>query len=296
MHAHDHGNDLTSARALGLALALTLGFAAVEAVGGWWTGSLALLGDAGHMVSDAGALGLAALAAVVARRPPSERHSYGLGRIETVVALGNAVFMLGVVVALVVGAVDRWLEPRPIQGLGVMLIAGLGLAVNLGVVLLLSRGEQTLNTRAALIHVMGDLLGSVAALASGAVVYFTGWTPIDPLLSLAIGLLILHSSVVLLREVVHVLLEGVPLHLSLAQVGKAMAGVEGVRSVHDLHIWTLSSGMVALSAHVLVDDLLGWPRVLAAVRHLLHERFGIDHVTLQPEPSAQVIRPMARWR
>jgi cobalt-zinc-cadmium efflux system protein len=286
----------TSARTLWVALALTLGFAGVEGLGGWWTGSLALLGDAGHMISDATALGLAALAAVVARRPPTERLSYGLGRVETVVALVNAALMLGIVVALAVTAVERWLEPRPVAGAGVMVIAALGLIVNITVFVLLSRGEPTLNVRAATLHVFGDLLGSIAALVSGAVVYATGWTPVDPLLSVLIGVLILRSSLLLLREVLHVLMEGVPPHLSLAQVGRAVAGVEGVRSVHDLHIWTLSSGSIALSAHLLVDDLGGWPKVLGEARHLLHERFDIDHVTLQPEPAVQVIRPMARPR
>ncbi len=296
MHGHAHPGAISSRRALTLSLVLTLAFAAVEAVGGWRTGSLALLGDAGHMVSDAAALGLAALAAAVAARPPTRRLSYGLGRVETVVAVANALFMLAVVVALLVAAVDRWMHPRPVAGLGVMAIAALGLLANLAVVLVLSRGEQTLNTRGAMLHVFGDLLGSVAALASGAVVYFTGWTPIDPLLSLAIGLLILRSSLSLLAEALHVLMEGVPAHLDLSAVGRAMAGVAGARSVHDLHIWTLSSGTVALSAHVLVDDLLAWPRVLAETRELLHDRFGIEHVTLQPEPFQQVIRPMARPR
>ncbi len=296
MHGHAHPGAISSRRALTLSLVLTLAFAAVEAVGGWWTGSLALLGDAGHMVSDAAALGLAALAAAIAARPPTRRLSYGLGRVETVVAVANAVFMLAVVAALLVAAVDRWMHPRPVAGLGVMVIAALGLLANLAVVRVLSRGEQTLNTRGAMLHVLGDLLGSVAALVSGAVVYVTGWTPIDPLLSLAIGALILRSSLTLLAEALHVLMEGVPDHLDLAGVGRAMAGVEGARSVHDLHIWTLSSGTVALSAHVLVDDLLAWPRVLAETRELLHDRFGIEHVTLQPEPAQQVIRPMARPR
>jgi cobalt-zinc-cadmium efflux system protein len=136
----------------------------------------------------------------------------------------------------------------------------------------------------------------VAALVSGAVVYFTGWTPIDPLLSVLIGSLILRSSLMLLREALHVLMEGVPSHLDLAEVGQALAGLQGARSVHDLHIWTLSSGTVALSAHVLIDDLMTWPRVLDDARRMLGERFAIGHVTLQPEPAARVLRPMKRVR
>jgi cobalt-zinc-cadmium efflux system protein len=245
------------------------------------------------MLSDAAALAVAALAAVVARRPASDRFSYGPGRIETVVALGNAVVMLGVVVALAVVAVDRWLEPRPVHGAAVAAVAAVGLLVNLVVVVVLSRGEQTLNTRGAMLHVVGDALGSVAALTSGAVIHFTGWTPVDPMLSALIGLLILRSALSLLGEALHVLMEGVPSHIRLPEVGRAVAAVDGVRSVHDLHIWTLSSGKVALSAHLLVDDLAAWPGLLEQVRTVLRHGYGIDHVTLQPEPAHQVIRPMA---
>ena len=171
-----------------------------------------------------------------------------------------------------------------------MAVAGVGLLLNLAVAWLLARGERTFNSRAALLHVLGDLLGSVAAIIAGVVITFTGWTPIDPILSLFIGALILVSSLRLLRETVHVLMEGVPLHLDLPEVGRAMATVEGVHSVHDLHIWTLSSGSTALSAHVLLDDLNRWPEVLDAERQLLEGRFAIRHVTLQPEPAQQPLR------
>ena len=281
-------------------LGLTLGFAALEAVAGWWSGSLALTGDAGHMLTDSTALGLAAFAAWLAARPPSPRHSYGLGRAEVLAALFNGLFMLAVVIAIVIAAVERVRDPQPVAGGVVMAVAAVGLGVNVGVIYLLSRGEQTLNTRGALLHVLGDLLGSVAALIAGAVVHFTGWTPIDPLLSVAICVLILISSLRLLREVLHVIMEGVPAHLDLAAVGRAMAGVAGVDSVHDLHIWTLSSGRVALSAHLVVERMDEWDGVLTAERTLLAERFGIDHATLQPEPAAQPVRltepPSARAR
>ncbi|RMD71268.1 MAG: cation transporter [Gammaproteobacteria bacterium] len=284
---HRHGDPL------GWALGLTLSFAFIEALGGWWAGSLALISDAGHMVTDATALGLAALAAWIARRPPSPRHSYGLGRAEVLAALLNALFMLALVAGITVAAIRRLQHPQPVMGEAVMAIAALGLAINLAVAWTLSRGEQTLNVRAALLHVLADLWGSVAALLSGAIIYFTGWTPIDPLLSFLICLLILYSSLKLLREAVHVLMEGVPLHIDLAQVGRAMAGVEGVLSVHDLHIWSLSSGKVALSAHVVLDDLSRWPRLLPRLQNLLRERFGIDHVTLQPEPLRPSLRESA---
>jgi cobalt-zinc-cadmium efflux system protein len=269
---------------------LTLGFAAVEAFVGWWSGSLALLGDAGHMVTDSASLGLAAFAAWLARRPPTERHTYGYGRVETLAALFNVLFMVLVVVAISVAAVGRILEPAPIVGEAVTLVAALGLALNVGVAWLLMHGEQTMNTRGALLHVLGDLLGSVAALISGAVVMWTGWTTADPLLSLLICGLMLVSSLRLLREVLQALMEGVPVSLSSEQVGWVLAGIPGVASVHDLHIWTLSSQRVALSAHLVVDSLDEWPAVLAASRQALAER-GIAHVTLQPEP----LRATVRW-
>ena len=156
--------------------------------------------------------------------------------------------------------------------------------------MILSRGEKTFNTRGAMLHVMADMLGSVAALLSGVVIYLTGWTTIDPVLSIFICALILYSSVRLLREVLHVIMEGVPRNLDLPEIGRALAGVKGVASVHDLHIWTLSSGVIALSAHVVVKDLVRWEELLDAIRRLLHERYGIGHVTLQPEPTTHILR------
>lgn len=279
--AHHHPN--TAGRGLTLALSITLGFAVIEALTGWWAGSLALLGDAGHMVTDSGALGIAALANWLAGKGPSMRHSYGLGRAEFVAALVNAVIMLAVVVGISVAAIQRLLQPLSVKGEAVMVVATLGFVVNLIVVWLLGRGHRNVNVRGALLHVIGDLLGSVAAIVAGAVIAITGWTPIDPILSLFIVLLILFSSLRLLHESLHALMEGVPFDISLPEVGRAMAAQEGVVSVHDLHIWSLSSDRVALSAHVVVRDLKDWERVLSGLRRLLEVRFGIDHVTLQPE-------------
>jgi cobalt-zinc-cadmium efflux system protein len=296
MSAHNHHHTTASGqhgradRSLLWAFLLTLGFAMAEAVGGWLSGSLALLGDAAHMLSDTTALGLAAFAAWVARQPPSLRHSYGLVRAEAVAALFNGFFMVAVVIGITWHAVERLQAPRPVDSVIVMAIAAVGLVVNLIVFRILHAGEKTLNVRAALLHVMGDLLGSVAALASGIVIYFTGWNAIDPLLSFFICALILASSLRLLREVLHVIMEGVPLYLDLRQVGSAMAAVPGVAEIHDLHIWTLASGRVALSAHVVIHDMTVWDSQLAALRHLLHEHYGIEHVTLQPEPAMRTSR------
>jgi cobalt-zinc-cadmium efflux system protein len=299
-HEHEHGRhdnhaDHPHADAgprLLWALLLTLGFAAVEAVTGFWAGSLALLGDAGHMVTDSASLALAAFAAWLSQRPPTRRHTYGYGRVETLAALLNVLFMVLVVVGISVAAVGRILEPAAVNGKAVTLVAALGLALNIAVAWLLMHGEQTMNTRGALLHVLGDLLGSVAALVSGAIVMWTGWVTADPLLSLLICALMLASSLRLLREVLQALMEGVPRSLSTEQVGRALAELPGVASVHDLHIWTLSSKRVALSAHLIVESLEQWPTVLAAGRHLLAEQ-GITHVTLQPEPLSSPVHWLA---
>jgi len=284
-HGHDHHDHGASGRLLLIALAATAVFALVEALAGYWAHSLALMSDAGHMVTDAAALGLGLVAQIVSRRPPSQRASYGYARAEVIGAFVNALAMLAVVVWIAVEAVQRLLAPQPVAGQTVMLVAALGLAINLVVAWLLSRAANNLNTRAALLHVMGDLLGSVAALVAGAVVFFTGWTPIDPLLSLVVAVLILQSTWSLLRQTTQVLMEAVPGHLSYDEIGRAMTSQAGVQGVHDLHIWHMSSDRVALSAHITIANAGDWPRVLAGLQRLLDQRFGIDHVTLQPSWS-----------
>lgn len=296
MFEHDHHHHDQSSRQLFVALFFTLAFAGVEAVAGWSANSLALLGDAGHMVTDSISLGLAALAARLARRPASEKHSFGFGRAEVIAAIINAVFMLLIVGGVVLNAIRRIQEPPMVQGLTVLIVAAIGLLVNLAVAWFLSHGERTLNVRGALLHVMGDLLGSVAALTSGAVILLTGWTPIDPLLSLFISALIFASALRLLMEAFHVVMEGVPPGINLAAVGHSMARVEGVRSVHDLHIWRLDSHTIALSAHVIVNSLADWEPVLRRLKRHLDETYGIDHITLQPEPVEEVRFPVETLR
>ncbi|WP_440996110.1 cation diffusion facilitator family transporter [Arhodomonas sp. SL1] len=285
---HEHGRASSGGRALLMALALTGGFALVELVGGLVSGSLALIGDAGHMVTDSVALGLGALAAWLSRRPPSRLHSFGLQRAEIVGALANAGFMLVVVAWIAYEAVARLLDPQPVHGAMVLVVAAVGLAVNLLVLRILHGGEQNLNTRGAALHVLGDLLGSVAALASGLVIATTGWTPVDPLLSLVISGLILISTSRLLREAVHVVMEGVPRHIDLERLGRRLLELEGVEGVHDLHVWTIATGHHAIAAHVRIRSLAAWPELLEAMRRMLREEFGIEHVTLQPEPPYEV--------
>jgi cobalt-zinc-cadmium efflux system protein len=282
-HAHSHGTHEGGHGKLLLALLLTLSFAGIEALTGWWSGSLALLSDAAHMFTDSSALGLAAGAAWLARRPPSIRHSYGLVRAEVLAALFNSLMMLVLLGYIVHEAIDRFNAPHAINGDAVIGVAAIGLGINLLVAWILSRGEHTLNSRAAMLHVLGDALGSVAAISAGIVIVTTGWTPIDPLLSLLVAMLILVSALRLLREVVHVLMEGVPLQIRLESVGRDLATLPGVQRVHDLHIWTLSSGTIALSAHLDIRDLASWLHILAAARDMLAKQHGIAHITLQPE-------------
>ncbi len=291
-HGHTHHAHTGRSGVLFVALGLTLAFAAIEAAVGWWSGSLALMSDAVHMFTDSSALGLAAAAAWLARRPPSALHSYGLVRAEVLAALINSVLMLVLLGFIVHEAIDRLGAPRDIRGEAVIGVATVGLAVNLAVAWVLSRGEHTLNTRAALLHVLGDALGSVAAIAAGIVVVTTGWTPIDPLLSLLVVALILVSALRLLREAVHVLMEGVPQNVQLNAVGRDLAALDGVHRVHDLHVWTLSSGSIALSAHLEIRSLDDWPVLLATARHALDAQHGIRHVTLQPEVPAAM--PLVR--
>ena len=281
-HGHAHGAEAGRLTYV-IALLLTLAYAFVELAGGWWSGSLALVSDAGHMFSDSLALALAAGAAWLARRPPGVKHSYGLARAEVVGAALNGLLMLGIIVVIVVEAVQRLLTPRPVMAGAVILIATIGLLMNAVVAFVLSRGHRDLNRRAALLHVLGDLVSSLAAVIAGAVIYFTDWVLIDPILSLVIAGLILITTLGLLRETLHVLMEGVPSAVDFAEIGNSLAAVRGVTAVHDLHVWSIGSERAALSAHVDIERLDDWPVILAACQALLHERYSIDHVTLQPE-------------
>jgi cobalt-zinc-cadmium efflux system protein len=296
--AYTHRSRPQGARPLAIAVALTLGYALIELAGGLWSGSLALLADAGHMATDAAALLFALAANIIARRPVSDRHSFGLARVEVIAAFVNALAMLGVVAWIFYEAIDRLNHPVPVRGLGVFAIAGIGLVINVLVAWALSRDRENLNTRAALIHVMGDLLGSIAAIVAGLVIYFGGPLMADPLLSMFVAALILRSTFGVLRETTLVLLDSVPHGVEYRKVGLSLAQVPGIVSVHDLHVWSMVPGRSALSAHVLVDDIERWPVILHQVRHLMRRDFGIDHITLQPEwlrrdGSAVTVKPVA---
>ena len=289
LHAHDHDAhdhvvaEATTLRALSAALALTGAFALVEAVGGWLAGSLALLSDAGHMATDAAALGLALFAQWIARRPPSPRASYGYARAEVLAAFVNALALLLLVVFIVVEAVARIAHPAPVAGGAVLALATIGLAINLGTAWMLSRAPSSTSAHGALLHVISDALGSVAAIVAGAVILTTGWTPIDPLLSLLTSVLILRSTWRLLSRTTGVLMEGVPSHLDYQAIGQALSQVAGVTGVHDLHVWTISSGKDALSAHVTIEPGVVHRTVLESLQAQLRTAFNIGHVTIQIE-------------
>jgi cobalt-zinc-cadmium efflux system protein len=280
---HAHSIEQRSQGALVFALCLTLVFAVVEVVTGVLSHSLALISDAGHMVTDAAALGLALLAQVIAKRPPSARHSFGFVRAEALAAFVNCIVMLALVAWIVYEAAQRLFDPHPVAGGVVLIVAAIGACCNIAVAYVLSRGSQGINTRAALVNVLGDLLGSVAAIVAGAVIYFTGWNQIDPILSIFVSLLILKTTWSILRESTLFLMESVPEGIDYLQVGADLAALPGVVSVHDLHVWDMSPGEPALIGHLEITDLALWPAVLEDVRNMLLAKHNIDHVTLQPE-------------
>ena len=258
----------------------------VEAVGGLLANSLALVADAAHMLSDVAALGLSAFALWFARRPATAQKSYGYLRIEILAALINGVTLVVLSLFIFWQAWQRLHSPEPIAGGLMLAVAVGGLLVNiLAAFLLHGASGHSLNVRGAYLHVLGDLLGSVGAIAAAIIILTTGWLPADPLISVVVGALILVSSWRLVRESVDILLEATPAHIDLAAVERAVQDVAGVQTVYDLHVWTLTSGFVAMSGHVVIDDMGRYDQVLAAVHTTMHEIFGINHVTVQIEPT-----------
>ena len=272
-----------SGRALAWVLGLTLAFAVVEVVGGFLSGALVLLADAAHMLTDAAAVGLSLFAVWIARRPATPQKTYGYYRLEILAALVNGAALIAVTLWIVLEAVRRLGHPEPIRSGLLLGVAVGGLVVNLAAVAILHRAKgESLNVRGAYLHVLSDLLGSVAAIGAGIIVALTGWLPADPLLSIALALLILVSAARLVWEAVDVLLEATPAHVNLAALAEAIAAVPGVTGVHDLHVWTVSSGMVAMSAHAAVPDAVPHQSVLDEICRRVRA-FGIQHVTVQVE-------------
>jgi cobalt-zinc-cadmium efflux system protein len=267
-----------------MALILICLIAVVEAIGGWLTGSLALLSDAGHMWTDVSALGLALLAAWFAARPANRKRTYGYARLEILSALVNGVVLVAITVFIVVEALARFKSPVAVQLGPMALVASIGFGANLLALGFLHAGHS-LNARAAFLHVLGDALSSLGVLVGALVMRLTGWFWVDPLISIAISAVVVVGSWRVLREAVDVLLETVPPHVDMDGVEALLCEIPRVNGVHDLHVWTVGAGMVALSAHLIVDDpaVCDSDGILAVAKRSLVERFGIDHSTLQIE-------------
>src|SRR5262245_26624987 len=282
-HHHDHTRG-ASQRTLLIVLVLTFGYMLAEAIGGYLANSLALLSDAGHMLTDVAALTLSLFAVRFASRPATPRKTYGFYRLEILAALANGVTLIVLSLLICVEAYHRLAYPEPVRGWTLIWISTGGLAVNLISAWMLSHShDENLNVRGALLHVLGDLLGSVAAIAAGVMIIWRGWIWADPVFSVVISLLIIYSSWRLVADAVNVLLEGTPSHINAAAVAEAMRTVVGVRAVHDLHIWTSTSGRHAVTAHVVINDASESYRILREVREMLTRRFALAHSTIQIE-------------
>ncbi|HEY2765290.1 MAG TPA: cation diffusion facilitator family transporter [Pseudonocardiaceae bacterium] len=289
-HGHGHGHGTSDRRRLCWALAITLVVMLAEVTGAALTGSLALLADAGHLATDALGLAVALVAAVLAQRPPSHYRTYGLGRAEILAAALNALLLLVVAVVVTVEAIGRLAEPPVVAGGPLLALGAFGLAGNLVALVVLTRGgagERSLNLRGAVLEVLGDALGSVLVLAAATVVLTTGWRQADPVASLLIAGLIVPRALTLLREAAHVLLEGTPRGVDAAEVDRVLRRVPGVLDVHDLHLWTITSGRHAVSAHLVVTGTwvvhCGEASVLDTAATQLRTHFGLTHSTLQVE-------------
>ena len=283
-HSHSHNRAARSRRRLSLVLVLTAVYMLAEAVGGWLTGSLALLADAGHMLTDVAALALALIAIWFSSRPATPSKTFGYYRLEILAALINGVALVLISLLIFFEAYQRWSEPPMVRSGLMMLIATGGLIINLICAWILHGDHKDdLNVRGAWLHIIGDALGSVGAIIAGALMSLYGWYTADPLFSCLIGLLIIWSSWHLIRESTNVLLEGTPAHINLAAVEDAILQTDGVEDVHDLHVWTITSGREALSAHVIHVEAISQAELLKELRAKLSENFGVDHLTIQME-------------
>jgi cobalt-zinc-cadmium efflux system protein len=284
-HNHNHHHHFESSRRrLWLAFWSQLAFLVVEAVGGIMANSLALLADAGHMLSDVGALGLSLLALAWTARPPTQRKTYGYHRLEILVALLNGLVLWAIAGIIFYEAIYRFFQPPAVNSRLLMIIAGAGLLVNLvGMYVLMPSREHNLNLRSAFLHLLGDCLGSMAAIVAGVAIWLRGWYWFDPLAGIIVGVLIIISSWRLVWEAVEILLESTPRHIRLDKVQTALENHPQVQRVHDLHIWTIASGIYASSVHVTIDNHLNRDCLALELEDLLRDNFGLEHNTIQIE-------------
>lgn len=292
MHGRHTRGSMHKRRLLAV-FGLTAGFLVIEAAVGLWTGSLSLLADATHMLVDAGGILLSLLAVWFAERPATPAKTYGYYRVEILAALVNGVVLCVMAIAILVATYERMWQPPVVPGGPILAVAVLGLAVNLLSLALLHAGAHaSLNVRSAYLEVLGDALSSAIVISAGAVILLTGWVWVDLVAGALIAVFILPRTWALLRQAVNILLEGAPAHLDVREIEDAMAAAPAVRRVHDLHVWTLTSGREAMSAHVVVEAGAPSDKILEALHLILHARFGIDHTTIQietePAPLIQI--------
>lgn len=291
---HSHAAALSSGTAAGrhksrltIALSLTATFMVVEVIGGLWTGSLALLADAAHMLTDAGGLALALIAIRFAERPATPQKTYGYVRMEVMSALTNAVVLLLLTIYILFEAYQRFVNPPDILGGPMLAVAIVGLAVNLVSMKLLSAGSsESLNVKGAYFEVLSDMLGSLGVIVAAGMVMLTGWTLVDPIIGAGIGLFIIPRTWVLLRQAIHILMEGTPAEVDIALLERKLLAIPGVTAVHDLHVWTITSGIDAMSGHLVLTDMAQARTTLLSARELMKSDFGLTHTTIQTEDKS----------
>ncbi len=287
-HAHDHTAG-ANAKALTWALALTASYLVAEVIGAFVFNSLALLSDAAHMMTDVAALAIALLAIRIGQRPADDKRTFGYKRFEILAAAFNALLLFAVAIYILVEAVQRFREPEAVQSTGMLIVATIGLVVNLLSMRLLTAGKDaSMNVKGAYLEVWADMIGSVGVVVGALAIRFTGWTWIDPIVAIGIGLWVLPRTWILLRDTTNVLLEGVPGGIKLPELRAAIAAVPGVADVHDLHVWSMTSAEVNCTAHVILADQIDPDTVRKAVATALDARFGIEHCTIQTEAADEV--------
>ncbi|HEX4131015.1 MAG TPA: cation diffusion facilitator family transporter [Pirellulales bacterium] len=285
-HGHQHGRTGRDKLRLRITLVLVLAYMVAEVIGGLASDSLALMADAGHMFADVGSLALSLAALWIAERPPTPQRTFGYYRAEILAALANGALLVAVSIFILVEAVERFEQPHAIRGGLMLVVASGGLAVNLVALFILHGGsEQSLNMRGAWLHVLADALGSAGAMLAGVLIWAFSWYWVDAAISIVIGVLIVASAWGLVQESVSILMEGAPAGIDVDEVRDAIKALPGVISVHDLHIWTITSGVHALAAHVVADRAPPYRELLDSLRRTLHDRFGFDHLTVQIEPQ-----------
>ncbi len=278
-------HKLSTTRVLSFSILIILFFAIFETVGAYISNSLALWSDAIHMFADFASLVLALMAALIAKKSPSKKLSYGYGRAEIIGASISSLMLIITVIFIIIEAIERLYVPEDIHVNSLLIISTIGLISNILVIKILHAGEKNLNSRAAILHVIGDLLGSVAAIIAGIIIKFTAWTPIDSILSFFISILILISSVSLLKEGLSVLMESVPKNINIEEIRQKLLNLEHIIDLHDLHVWSVASGKILLTTHLVVTDFAKWHQTLKDAHILLKNNFNITHITLQAELS-----------